>query len=421
MTTTTPAHKPTRILLCAGLAIATAAPMLSGCANRRADRADRPADATNAGLQALIGDDEPPVIADPPPDDFEATRRRIEESAALLEQALAESAARADNAPTAPAYARPGERPLDNQPLIAEIDPETGGDPQPADATRFSLLDEIGDDATDPPATPPIVETAPENPADTDPPAPPPAPDPEQRKQQLVEELVGVLVNLARTGDAPGSAALALAGLETLRPQALEELKAEGLLSDAEIASLDAARQMFDALHTDGGIADPARISDVLERIRQDLVARAGLRIARAELCTRVLGYGRYETFDSNRFVAGQPIQVIIYTEIDGYTHRETTGPDGEPRYEVELSQRLELYHIADDLNTWNRAAESDKTVSRNRVRDYYLINQVTLPRNLTIGKYHLKVVMRDLVGGSAAEAIIPIEIVATTRADALP
>ncbi len=178
---------------------------------------------------------------------------------------------------------------------------------------------------------------------------------------------------------------------------------------------------MFDALRAEGGIADPARISDVLERIRQDLIARAGLRIARAELCTRVLGYGRYETFESNRFIAGQPIQVIIYTEMDGYTHRETTAPDGEPRYEVELSQRLELYHIADDLNTWNRAAESDKTVSRNRVRDYYLINQVTLPRNLTIGKYHLKVVMRDLVGGSMAEAIIPIEIVASTRANARP
>ncbi|RMH25141.1 MAG: hypothetical protein D6692_11730 [Planctomycetota bacterium] len=421
---TTPlGSRPPRTLLCAGLAIGIAFFALTGCANRRADRGDKSVGATNAGLQALIGDDEAPTIADLPPDDFETTRRRIEESAALLEQALAESSTRVARTPDGPAYTRHGERAHDDQPAITEIDPMHGDDPEPGEATRFSLLDEIGDQSADPTAPPPDVGGLAEGTTPVDPAkdAASPASDPEQRKQQLVEELVGVLVSLARSGDAPGSAALALAGLETLRPQALEELKAEGLLSDAEIASLDAARQMFDALRADGGIADPSRISEVLERIRQDLVARAGLRIVRAELCTRVLGYGRYETFESNRFIAGQPIQVIIYTEVDGYTHRETTGPDGEPRYEVELSQRLELYHIADDLNTWNRAAESDKTVSRNRVRDYYLINQVTLPRNLTIGKYHLKVVMRDLVGGSMAEAIIPIEVVASTRANARP
>lgn len=135
----------------------------------------------------------------------------------------------------------------------------------------------------------------------------------------------------------------------------------------------------------------------------------------RAELCTRVNGFGRYETFPANRFIAGRAQPVIVYTEVDRFGHRESTGSDGTPRYEIELSQRLELYHVADNLNTWNRAAEVDKTVSRNLVRDYYLINQVTLPANLTIGKYHLKVVMRDLVSGHAAETIIPIEIVAGT------
>jgi hypothetical protein len=79
----------------------------------------------------------------------------------------------------------------------------------------------------------------------------------------------------------------------------------------------------------------------------------------------------------------------------------------------VKLSQRLELYHIADDLNTWNRSAETDTTISRNRLRDYYLINQITLPPNLGVGRYNLKVVMRDLIANQVVEAIIPIEIVA--------
>jgi hypothetical protein len=79
----------------------------------------------------------------------------------------------------------------------------------------------------------------------------------------------------------------------------------------------------------------------------------------------------------------------------------------------VELSQRLELYHAADDLNTWNRAAETVRDESRNRLRDYYLTNRVRLPGNLGVGRYHLKVVMRDLIGEKVAETIIPIEIVA--------
>jgi hypothetical protein len=231
----------------------------------------------------------------------------------------------------------------------------------------------------------------------------------------LIDELIAVLGQLAQAGDAPASSALALAGLEAVRPQALDAFAKQGLLSPAELASLDAARELFRAMSSEDGLAGPAEVSAVLDRIRRDLDARAGLRIIRAELCTRVTGFGRYEPFASNRFIAGRAQPVIVYTEVDRFAHRESIGEDGQPRFETELSQRLELYHTADNLNTWNRAAETDRTTSRNRVRDYYLINQVTLPPNLSIGRYHLKVVMRDLIGEHMAEIIIPIEIVAAT------
>lgn len=387
----------------------TAGMLLSACGQRRtAKQDDKP---TNAGLTILAEDEAPPTL-NIPEDSFEATRQRVAESAALLEQALAQTTF--DDAPvintegwdTVP-QGRTGESTAAAKPASST---------EPEETTRFSLLDAGGaveiDDIDEEPAEPVqvAVEVTPAEPAPI---------DPELRKEQLVDELVGVLNDLARSGSAPGSAALALAGMETLSPDALNTLKNEGLLSEAEVASLDAARRLFDGLRSDGGIADPARVSDVLERIQRDLAARAGLRIVRAELCTRVLGYGRYETFPANRFIAGRPQEVIVYAEVDGFAHNETVGDDGDTRFEVELSQRLELYHVADDLNTWNRAAETDKTVSRNRVRDYYLINQVTLPANLTIGRYHLKVVMRDRIGGNLAEAIIPIEIVAGTRAGA--
>ncbi len=369
----------------------------------------REARPTSAGLATLTGEDGGVVIDSLPADSFESTRRQVLESAALLEQMIASA--------EAPPEPEPFPEPLSVPETVAPG--RTGESSEP---TRFSLSAfASGDEANTElgaagapefdqgPAEP---EPEPEPVARAEPP-PAVAADPETRKQELVDELVGVLRELAVSGQGPESSALALAGLESLRPAALDALKGEGLLSDAEVASLDAARELFRAMSSEGGIADPGEVSGVLDRIRRELDARAGLRITRAELCTRVTGFGRYETFPANRFVAGRAQPVIVYAEVDRFGHRESTGPDGAPRYETELSQRLELYHVADDLNTWNRAAEVDKTSSRNRVRDYYLINQVTLPANLTIGKYHLKVVMRDLVTGGMAETIIPIEIVA--------
>ena len=428
--------RPALVLALAGMLAGTLA--AGGCAKGRTRDAAKEDAPTNAGLANLTRDDAALTIDPPPADDFEPTRQWALQAASQLEEIMdripgsptydAVHAAGADQAATgAGRSGRSGEAAPSGVVAGAEEPTQIAEPAEPAEPTRFSLAAFAGEDDADTAIDAADGQTPPELAAGQPEPEPAaePAPaavagNPEARKQQLVDELVGVLGELARSGEGPGSAALALAGLESLRPQALDALKGEGLLSDAEIASLDAARALFAAMSSEDGIAGPGEVSGVLDRIRRDLDARAGLRIARAELCTRVTGFGRYETFGANRFVAGRPQPVIVYTEVDRFAHRETTGPDGQPRFGIEVSQRLELYHTADNLNTWNRAAETDRTESRNRVRDYYLINQVTLPSNLSIGKYHLKVVMRDLVGGHLAETIIPIEIVASTTASGL-
>lgn len=236
--------------------------------------------------------------------------------------------------------------------------------------------------------------------------------DPEMRKEQLAKELASILATLASTSDDPGSAALALASLEMLLPEGSEALFDQGVLSDAEQTSLDAARTFLRSLSAEGSIASPAAVASELEAIQAKLDAWAGVTIKKAALCTRVDGYGWYETFPSYRFVAGRAQPVIVYVELERFAQREFVGPDGQARYETKLSQRLELYHVADDLNTWNRQAETVTGETRNRLRDYYLTNKVTLPANLGVGRYHLKVVMRDFIGERVAETIIPIEIV---------
>ncbi|MGV6814006.1 MAG: hypothetical protein ACWA5W_03235, partial [Phycisphaerales bacterium] len=235
---------------------------------------------------------------------------------------------------------------------------------------------------------------------------------PEERKLVLARELAGILRSLASSSDDPGASALALAGLELLLPEDTGELVDEGVLSDAERLSLDAARAFLRSLSADGSIASPDQIAKELKDIQIQLGTWTGMEITKSALCTSVQGFGRYETFPSYRFIAGKAQPAIVYVELERFGQRAFVGPDGQPRYEIKLSQRLELYHVADDLNTWNRAAETVTDVSRNTLRDYYLINKITLPANLGVGRYHLKVVMRDLIDDTVAETIIPIEIV---------
>lgn len=235
---------------------------------------------------------------------------------------------------------------------------------------------------------------------------------PAQRRDALAGELASILSEMVSLGDDPGASAVALASLETLLPEDTRTLVDTGVLSEPELATLNAVRGLLSSMVDEGNIVSPHELASELESMRIQLAEWSGVVITRAALCTRVEGYGRFETFPSYRFLGGIEHEIIVYTELENFTQRESIGPDGLPRFNIELSQRLELYHVADDLNTWNRSADTVRDESRNRLRDYYLTNRVWLPPTLGVGRYHLKVVMRDLLGERLAESIIPIEIV---------
>ncbi|MEZ6242553.1 MAG: hypothetical protein R3B57_05865 [Phycisphaerales bacterium] len=236
-------------------------------------------------------------------------------------------------------------------------------------------------------------------------------------REELIARLtesLRALVEDASNPDEAYRAAAALAGLEAIEPGAVDRISKTSTLTPEQLEVIRAAGDMARALGDPAERLDADRASDLMERLSRRLAAARGLRITHATLCTRVQGFGRYEEFPANVFLAGRAQPVIVYVEVDGFTSDPIEGNSGEPLHEVKLSQRLELYHASDGLNTWNRAAETDRTVSRNQLHDYYLINQVVLPANLGVGKYMLKVVMRDLNSerGAMDESLIPIEIV---------
>lgn len=194
----------------------------------------------------------------------------------------------------------------------------------------------------------------------------------------------------------------------------------ESTLTSQERTTLSAIRTLGRALSQDGKVTDPARAVQLVEGVLSALREAAAVRIARSALCTRVEGFGQYEPFTDYTFLAGRTTKMIVYTEIENFSHRAARSDDpgmdtmsGADLVAVELSQELRLWHDADGSMQWRKPEQPIIEVARNKRRDFFLVQQVELPPTLSVGKFNLKVTIRDRVSGGVDERSIPIKIVA--------
>lgn len=194
----------------------------------------------------------------------------------------------------------------------------------------------------------------------------------------------------------------------------------ESTLTSQERTTLSAIRTLGRALSQDGKVTDPARAVQLVEGVLSALREAAAVRIARSALCTRVEGFGQYEPFADYTFLAGRTTKMIVYTEIENFSHRAARSDDpgmdtmsGADLVAVELSQELRLWHDADGSMQWRKPEQPIIEVARNKRRDFFLVQQVELPPTLSVGKFNLKVTIRDRVSGGVDERSIPIKIVA--------
>lgn len=258
------------------------------------------------------------------------------------------------------------------------------------------------------------------------------APTPSTPADPLVE-LGRQMAALLRAGpSAPGEKdraaldAAALAPIEAMRPGVLADLdsasSALAALPHADRALLAAARDRL------GGRSAASEAGDALRRTLAPGLApvvnpdAAPLRIPRAALCARVESFGKFSPLTTNNdtFAAGRAIRAIVYTELDGFAARPAREGDrlvpGAPASEqisVDLQQSLALFQDSTGLRVWSRPAQNVVETSRNKRRDFYLIQQVELPRTLGVGRYNLKVTVKDRTTGAETEAILPISVVA--------
>jgi|GEM_PF-2795082 len=251
----------------------------------------------------------------------------------------------------------------------------------------------------------------------------------EVRRAELASELVALLRPSRVDGSDTVASIAPLLALETVQPGAAgaEIESAIKLLSPDEAAAVRAVRELLHKLGTDPNLAaDPQALAKELLRQVDHLAATApteGISLGTMALCSRVESFGRYTPLASSRMVAGRTNSAIMYVEVSNFVQRPSyearlggvlVGASDADSVVVQLSQEIELWH--DDGSRQLRLPTATITdVSRTARHDFFLVQRVDLPPNLSVGKYNLKVTVRDTgaEGSPRAEAMIPIEIVA--------
>lgn len=241
----------------------------------------------------------------------------------------------------------------------------------------------------------------------------------EKRRAELAGELASLL-SPSRQGGGNTDVLQALApllALEAVQPGAAT-LEIEGALKNLtpdEAAAVKTVRDLLRRLGDDHTLtADPRALADELRSHLDRLSASAAaspLSLGTVALCTRVESFGRYRPLESCRMLAGRSNAAIVYVEVEDFV-QQRAGDAGD--FTVQLEQQIELWYD-DGSRQWRAPAATIRDSSRTRRNDFFLVQRIDLPANLSVGKYNLKVTVRDLgaAGSPQAESIVPIEIIA--------
>jgi hypothetical protein len=144
------------------------------------------------------------------------------------------------------------------------------------------------------------------------------------------------------------------------------------------------------------------------DRIR----AQTPLTLPTVALCRSVQQFGVYDAIDPAQFPAGKDATVIVYCEVENFVSQ----PASTGAMETKLNYQAVLYSEggAGSAGDPSAAVLSRKPAGvidrcRNRRRDFFLADRLTLPATLAPGKYTLKVTVVDELANHVAERAVPI------------
>ncbi|MDP7349198.1 MAG: hypothetical protein QF735_13220, partial [Phycisphaeraceae bacterium] len=168
-------------------------------------------------------------------------------------------------------------------------------------------------------------------------------------------------------------------------------------------------------------VSDPSMAggynSASIRNLVDDLFGDRPITIRDVQLCRRVEAFGVYDAFETNTMMAGRVTPRIVYVELDHFASRQNVASTGSAMaggkvHQVRVAQEVTLYDH-DGLVVWRQPRAEITDESRNRRRDFFIVQLIRLPANLGVGEFDLKVIVTDLADGSQDEAMVSLKVVA--------
>jgi hypothetical protein len=235
------------------------------------------------------------------------------------------------------------------------------------------------------------------------------------------DRLKSLMVDLSRELYASGSYSstplrelLMIAAMSMIDPQRAVDPKSVRDLSDKERELLGKLQEFFAQLgrSLESNTDTEAAIVEAVAKLRETLVKQPALRLPAAALCTRVGGFGDYSAFEKYVFLAQSQQKAILYLEIADFISE--LNPKGE--YVTQIAQQLTIYSDSDGIAVWKEDWQTAVDITKVKRQDFFTVQVITLPKALSVGKFHLKVRVRDEKSLAEAETSIPFEMVADPR-----
>ncbi|MCC6320415.1 MAG: hypothetical protein IT438_03140 [Phycisphaerales bacterium] len=260
-----------------------------------------------------------------------------------------------------------------------------------------------------------------------------------ERKAELATELASLLRPSAADGGDSLAALAPMLALETVQPSAAaaEIEAAVKSLTPEEAAAVRTLRDLLRKIGAEPALAaDPGELARLLSEHMDTLAAHApgeGPQLGTVALCSRVESFGRFTPLASSRMIAGKTNSAILYVEVGRFVQKPAHEAAGDGMVDqdgaliVQLEQEIELWHDGgggvgagggSGTLQWRASPAAIRDHSRTRRHDFFTVQRIDLPSNLSVGKYNLKVTVRDLgaSGSPQVQATIPIEIIADPR-----
>jgi hypothetical protein len=148
------------------------------------------------------------------------------------------------------------------------------------------------------------------------------------------------------------------------------------------------------------------RLAKILNRWRR----WDGICIDRVVLCSAIKGFRNYQVYPDNRFKPGQTI--LIYVEPRDFMLKN----EGQ-KYTLHLRYNWELFDKDGcklKITKWEEASSQDKEDLKEfsgPITEFHQNFALPLPKNIAMGKYTLRVTVKDIHSGKLAERSIEIYV----------